>query len=197
MSQPARASASRFALAKFYLAARKLPQIVVPCICSLFSIFFTARPACAFEFGTGGGFISQGDDRILPAVAGWLQFNSNILISGAAVGEKNSDFSQQTALLHLSYSSTLENSKSLRANLGVGEFINRTRILKFDSDGNSSSKLSNATGLALGLHWTPALNNHLRFRAAWDALYIPPGISVLYLTFGHLQSVTAGLGWEF
>jgi hypothetical protein len=152
--------------------------------------------ALAFEFGGGGGFVTLGDDRLMPATHAWVGGRS-VLFESSFVGEKNSAFVQQIAFPRLSYFAALEKSKTSFASVGLGGVIARTKIYNINSASESNEKLSSSAGIALGLHWIPKLTRDLRFRLSWNSMFIPPGTSVLYLTFGHMQSVTAGLGWEF
>lgn len=162
---------------------------------SLLAIASIAPQALALEFGGGGGIVTQGDDRISPAIQGWIKAG-RFLLQSTFMGEKNSAFEQQISFSHMSYNAPLGKNKSIAASLGVGGMLARTSVLKFDEAGNSSKKVSASAGLALGINWTPQLSRRLRFRMSWDSLFIPPGISVLYITYGHMQSVTAGLGWD-
>lgn len=159
------------------------------------SLFFIS-PAQAFEIGAGGGVLTQGDDRLSPAIHAWLELGP-VLFASSLMGEKNSAFSQQVSYSHLSYSTLLGKTKTVYASLGVGGMVARNRIDEIDITGASQQKTSASAGLALGLRWTPTLGRHLRFRMSWDSMFIPPGASALYLTYGHMQSVTTGLGWEF
>jgi hypothetical protein len=162
---------------------------------ALLAISSTAPQALALEFGGGGGIVTQGDDRISPALQGWIKAG-RFLLSSTFMGEKNSAFAQQIAFSHMSYNANLGKSKTIAASLGVGGMVAQTSVLKFDETGNSRKKVTASAGLALGLNWTPQLSRRMRFRVSWDSLFIPPGISVLYITYGHMQSVTAGLGWD-
>jgi hypothetical protein len=162
---------------------------------SLLAIASIAPQALALEFGGGGGIVTQGDDRLSPAIQGWMKAG-RVLLSSTFIGEKNSAFAQQIAFPHMSYVAPLGKSKTIAASLGVGGMVARTSVQKFDENGNSSRKVTASAGLALGLNWTPQLSRRIRFRLSWDSLFIPPGISVLYITYGHMQSVTAGLGWD-
>jgi len=151
----------------------------------------------AFEIGTGGGMVTYGDDRALPCLHSWMQTSFGVLLAITNSGEKNSAFAQQTALAHLSYSQNLPRSRVLEANIGVGAILFRTTVNQTLPEGGASTALSRAAGLALGLRWKPELGRNLRARVSWDALYVPPGYSAVYLAFGHAQSLSAGLGWDF
>lgn len=154
--------------------------------------------AFAFEAGTGPGFITHGDNRMTPSVQSWMQTSFGLLAGITNSGEKNSAFSQQTALAHVSYATRLPGSQSLEANLGLGGIFSRTTLSKSGEAGTRASHISQAGGIAMGLRWKPALlGRKLKFRLSWDTLYVPPGLSVLYFTFGHAQSVSTGLGWDF
>ena len=152
--------------------------------------------ALAIQSGVGGGVVTVGDDRLMPAVNVWIR-SSSIVFESSFTGEKNSAFTQQTAFPQLSWSTSLGKSKTLEGSFGVGGLVSRTKINTYDESGESKQKSSTSAGLALGLHWTPLLGKDLRLRMSWNSMFIPPGTSVLYLTFGHMQSMTAGLGWEF
>lgn len=154
--------------------------------------------AFAFEVGTGPGFVTLGDTRMTPSLHSWMQTSVGLLAGITNSGEKNSAFSQQTALAHLSYATRLPGSQSLEANLGLGGIFSGTTLSKSGEAGTRASHISKAAGIAVGLRWKPALfGRNLKLRLSWDTLYVPPGLSVLYFTFGHAQSVSAGLGWDF
>ncbi|MFZ9521783.1 MAG: hypothetical protein ACO3A4_15035 [Silvanigrellaceae bacterium] len=160
-------------------------------------LFATLSPAAlAIQSGAGGGVVTVGDDRLMPAVNVWLR-SSSVVLESSFVGEKNSAYTQQIAFPQLSYSTSLGKSKTLEGSLGLGGLISQTKINAYDDSGESNQKLATSAGLALGLHWTPAFGKDLRMRMSWNSLFIPPGTSVLYLALGHMQSVTLGLGWEF
>lgn len=159
-------------------------------------LFFASAQARAFELGAGGGFVTPGDDRLIPAIHSWMSLGQFVFAS-TFVGEKNSAFSQQTSFPRLSYMTSLGQHKTLQVSAGLGGVISRTRITNWNSDNENRTKTSVSTGLALGLGWEPSISRQLRFYLHWDSFFIPPGLSVIYLTFGHMQSVTTGLGWEF
>ena len=152
--------------------------------------------ASAFEFGGGGGFVTQGDDRLSPATHAWVQ-GGRVLFSASAMGEKNTSYSQQIVFPNVSYIAYPAKSKSIQASVGLGGMISYTRLFKPDKESADLQKLQRSAGLAFGLRWTPKLSRRLNYRLSWDSVFIPPGASVLYLTFGHMQSVSTGLGWEF
>lgn len=126
-----------------------------------------------------------------------MQTSFGLLAGVTQSGEKNSNFAQQTALLHLSYGTSLPKSKTLEANLGVGGILFRTQVNRIAETQQSAIAISRAAGLALGLRWKPKLSKNVILRLSWDSLYVPPGTSALYLAFGHAQSVALGLGWNF
>ncbi|MEY4065465.1 MAG: hypothetical protein RIR26_1673 [Pseudomonadota bacterium] len=154
-------------------------------------------PAQAWELGAGGGFVSHGDTRTIPAVQSWFQTGFGLLVGATNSGEKNSSFSQQTMIAHASYAKSFSKSKSVQASVGLGALLSRTRIVNFEFIGQPATRISRSGGVATGLRWTPSLSKSLRFRLSWDGLFVPPGWSVLFWTFGHSQSLTAGLGWDF
>jgi hypothetical protein len=157
----------------------------------------TLSPAAlAIQSGAGGGVVTLGDDRLVPALNFWIR-SSSIVFESSFTGEKNSAYAQQIAFPHLSYSTSLGKSKTLEGSLGLGGIISRTKINTYGESGESNQKSSASAGLALGLHWTTKFGKDLRLRMSWNSMFIPPGTSVLYLTFGHMQSATLGLGWEF
>ncbi|NBX17895.1 MAG: hypothetical protein EBR09_11060 [Proteobacteria bacterium] len=155
-----------------------------------------AAIASGFEIGGGGGFVTQGDDRLSPATYAWMQ-TERILVSASAMGEKNSSYSQQIIFPVAGYVVYPAKSKSVQASVGLGGMISYTRLANSEEKNAALQKLQRTAGLAFGLRWSPKISRNLIFRAAWDSVFIPPGLSVMYLTFGHMQSVTAGLGWEF
>lgn len=158
--------------------------------------FLAPTQVYALELGAGAGIITQGDDRLSPALHSWFEAGK-ILVSASLMGEKNSTFSQQIIFPQISYKTLVGKSKSIHVSAGVGGMLARTLLLRSSETTETEHKTSSSAGLAFGLHWSPALGRDLRFKLSWDSVFIPPGISVLYLTFGHMQSVTSGLGWEF
>jgi hypothetical protein len=157
----------------------------------------TLSPAAlAIQSGAGGGVVTLGDDRLMPALNFWIRSKS-IVFESSFTGEKNSAYAQQIAFPQLSYSTSLGKSKTVEGSLGLGGIISRTKINTYNVSGDSNQKFSTSAGLALGLHWTPGFGKDLRLRTSWNSMFIPPGTSVLYLAFGHMQSATLGLGWEF
>ncbi len=168
---------------------RCFPGLVLP--------FALSSTGHAFELGSAAGLITYGDDRALPCVHSWMQTSFGMVLGITNSGEKNSTFAQQTALAHLSYATNLPRSRVIEASLGVGAILFRTTVNQTPPDGTASTSISRAAGLAFGLRWNPKLSKNLRARVSWDGLYVPPGSSVLYLAFGHAQSVSAGIGWDF
>lgn len=150
--------------------------------------------AQAFELGSGGGFITQGDDRLSPSLHAWIQAGK-FRLAGSLMGEKNSSFAHQLSLTQLSYSTPLGKLKRFEGSLGLGAVLSRTRLPE-NTATEKKENFSVSGGLTLGLHWRPQLMRDLRFRLDWDSVFVPPGISVMYLTYGHLQSLSTGLAWE-
>lgn len=162
------------------------------------AVVCSAHPrAHAWELGAGGGFVSHGDTRMIPAVQSWFQTGFGLLVGGTNSGEKNTSFSQQSLIAHVSYARPLAKSKSVQASVGFGALLSRTKIVNYEILGQSQTRISRSGGLATGLRWTPTLSKNIRLRLSWESLFVPPGWSVLFWTFGHSQSVTAGLGWDF
>ena len=162
------------------------------------ALLLSARcPAFAWELGGGGGFVSNGDTRVIPAVQSWFQTEFGLLVGATNSGEKNSAFNQQNMIAHASYARPLARNKSVQASVGIGALLSRTKIVNYEFVGQSETRFSRSGGLATGLRWTPPLSKSLRLRLSWEGLFVPPGLSVLFWTFGHSQSLTAGLGWDF
>jgi hypothetical protein len=113
------------------------------------------------------------------------------------MGEKNSTYSQQIFFPTAAYVVYPAKSKSIQASVGLGGMLSYTRLIDPDEKSADLKKFQNTAGVSFGLRWTPKLSRKLSYRLGWDSVFIPPGLSVLYLTFGHMQSVTTGLGWEF
>ena len=120
-----------------------------------------------------------------------------MLIGLTNSGVKNDSFTQQSALMHTSYATQLPGLSSIQTHLGLGGVMTRTRISNVNDEGDSATRFSKAAGLALGLHWKPMLGKSLGLRLSWNALFIPAGWAVSYLVFGHTQSISLGLGWNF
>jgi opacity protein-like surface antigen len=153
--------------------------------------------AQALELAAGPGATTQGDGVIHPSVHGWMGTSVGLYSSVSLSGQKNSVFSQQLATARLGYSAPLPKSKTIFAQVGLGGVFQRTLIFEQNESMSQLSKWSRAAGLALGVHWTLKPGKNVFMQLGWDALFIPPGESTIYLTFGHIQSVYSGLGWNF
>jgi hypothetical protein len=153
--------------------------------------------AHALELGAGAGASTQGDGVIHPTLHGWMDSSYGIFGSGTLSGQKNSVFSQQLATVRIGYTASLPNLKVAHAHIGVGGVFQRTVFSGNTETLNQLNEWSRAAGLALGAHWAFKAGKSGVVRVGWDSLFVPPGESALYLTFGHTQSVYGGLGWRF
>lgn len=151
----------------------------------------------AAEMGAGVGATTQGDGFVLPSAHVWADAAFGLASAATIMGRKNSAFTQQLANIRLGYSESLPKLKTVRAFIGLGGVLQRTLLFRQNNSTEQLNSWSRAAGLALGSHWNPRLSSSIDLRIGWDALFVPPGETSIYLTFGHVQSVYCGFGWRF
>lgn len=151
----------------------------------------------ALELGTSAAYLTQGGEKVVPAVHSWMQISNFVLLGITNSGIKNNSFAQQTAIAHASYLTSFPRQKSLQTHIGIGGILTRTAVEQLADPEASKTSWSKAAGLAMGVHWRPMLSKSIALRVSWNGLYIPAGWAVSYLVFGHAQSASLGIGWNF
>lgn len=133
---------------------------------------------------------------MLPSIHGWISSSFGLFASSSLLEQKNTAFSQQFATARMGYMAPIPKLKKVFAHIALGGVLQRTLISEKNETLSRLDQWSHAAGLGVGTHWSPKVGQSFVWRLGWDALFVPPGESSIYLTFGHTQSVYCGFGWS-